>query len=137
MCVTVKSRCYCSFTINSQLKLKKFSTTFLRHLPIKARYEIQQGFMVGSCVGDPRNFHNSFFDKNYYLNLNFFQVLQSALLKNPKILVKKDTSHLKIAWHGNRQKKSIEKRKRETKNEITILFYFYFFTYIYIFTFIS
>ena len=30
------------------------------------------------------NFHNSFFVQNYYLNLNFFQVLQSALLKNQK-----------------------------------------------------
>ena len=33
-------------------------------------------------VGDPRNFHNSFFVKNYYLNLSLFQVLQSALFKN-------------------------------------------------------
>ena len=30
-------------------------------------------------IGDPRNFHNSFFVKNYYLKLIFFQVPQSAL----------------------------------------------------------
>ena len=36
-------------------------------------------------VGDPRNFHNSFFVKNYFLNLNFFQVLQGALLKNENL----------------------------------------------------
>ena len=35
-------------------------------------------------VRDPRNFHNSFFVKNFYLNLNFFfQVLSSVkYLKN-------------------------------------------------------
>ena len=35
-------------------------------------------------VLDPKCFHNSFFVKNYYLNLNFFQVLQSDFLKNDK-----------------------------------------------------
>ena len=33
-------------------------------------------------VGDPINFNNSFFVQNCYLNLNFFQELQSALRKN-------------------------------------------------------
>ena len=33
---------------------------------------------------DPRNFHNSVFVKDCYLNLNFFQVLQSVLLKNER-----------------------------------------------------
>ena len=37
-------------------------------------------------VGDPRNFHNSYFVENFYLNLNFFfQVLSSVkYLKNKK-----------------------------------------------------
>ena len=32
-----------------------------------------------------------------------------------KMLWKKDTSHLKIAWHSKRQKKIIEKRERKIK----------------------
>ena len=32
----------------------------------------------------PRSFHNSFFAKSYYLSLNFFQKLQSNLLKNKR-----------------------------------------------------
>ena len=66
-------------------------------------------------AGDPKNLHNSFFVKNFYLDLNFFEVLQIALLKNEK--KKKDANHLKIAWHSQIQKKSIEKRERKTKKE--------------------
>ena len=50
-------------------------------------------------IGHPRNFCNSLFVKNYYLNLTFFQALQSAVLKNEiKNFLKEDASHLKIAW---------------------------------------
>ena len=43
-------------------------------------------------------FTTAFFVKNYYLSLNFFQALQSALLKNEtKSLLKKDASQLRIA----------------------------------------
>ena len=67
-------------------------------------------------AGDPKNLHNSFFVKNFYLDLNFFEVLQIALLKNEKKnFSKKDASHLKTAWHSEIQKKSIEKRERKTK----------------------
>ena len=67
-------------------------------------------------IGDPRNFHNVFFVKNFYLNLNFFQVLHGALLKQTnkqtnkqanKQKSEKDASHLKIAWHSKRQKNKI------------------------------
>ena len=44
------------------------------HLSRKTRYVNQQSFMLALWVGDPINFHSSFFVKNYYLNLNFFQV---------------------------------------------------------------
>ena len=44
MYLIVKTRCFYSFTINSQSNLKKFSTLFLRNLPRKTRYEIEQGF---------------------------------------------------------------------------------------------
>ena len=51
------------------------------------------------------------------MNLSFFQVLQSTLLKNEKNLLKKDANQLKIAWDNKRQKKDIEKRERKTRNE--------------------
>ena len=35
-----KNRVFLWFTINSQSKLEKFSTLFLRYLPRKTRYEI-------------------------------------------------------------------------------------------------
>ena len=65
-------------------------------------------------VGDPKNFHNSFFVKNYYFDLNAFKVLQNEWKKN---LLKKDASHLKITWHSKRQKKNIDKKERKEKNE--------------------
>ena len=62
------------FPINSQSKLKKFSSLFLRYLPRRTCYE-----MVGSCLAFeleiPEGFTRGFFVKNYYLNLDLFQVL--------------------------------------------------------------
>ena len=124
----IKKQALLQFTVNSQSKLKKFSTLFLRYLPRKTHH----------------------FVKNYYLNLNFFQVLQSALLKkqqqqknkNKKNLLKEDASHLKIARHSKRRKKDIEKRERKTKNEkksninnsyFFFCFYFFFYKRYYIF----
>ena len=59
------------------------------------------------------------FVKNYYLNLRFFNVLQSTLLKTnkQKCILKKDALHLKFAWHNKRQRKNIEKSERKKKNE--------------------
>ena len=64
------------------------------------------------------NFHNSFFVKNYYLNLNFFQVLQSALLKTPpqkKKILKKDVSHLKLLDMTRDRKKTSKNKKEKRK----------------------
>ena len=63
------------------------------------------------------NFHNSFFVKNYYLNLNFFQVLQSALLKNQKKkkILKKDVSHLKLLDMARDRKKTSKNEKEKRK----------------------
>ena len=49
------------------------------------------------------------------MNLNFFQVVQSAaLLKNEiKAPIKKDVSHLETVSHSKIQKKNIEKRERK------------------------
>ena len=38
MCVIVKTSCRYSFTINSQSKLKKISTLFVRYLPRETLY---------------------------------------------------------------------------------------------------
>ena len=53
------------------------------------------------------------------MNLNFFQVVQSAALlkKEKKALIKKDVSHLETASHSKIQKKNIEKRERKMKNK--------------------
>ena len=112
MCVIVKTRCFYSFTFQNQK---------IQHTITKKNW-LLNSLKVSWCtiwVGDTRNFHNSFFVKNYYLKLSFFQVLQSALLKNKtkKNLLTKDTSYLKIAWHSKRQKKNIEKGERKTKTE--------------------
>ena len=111
MCVIVKTRCFYSFTFQNQK---------IQHTITKKNW-LLNSLKVSWCtiwVGDTRNFHNSFFVKNYYLKLSFFQVLQSALLKNKtKKNLTKDTSYLKIAWHSKRQKKNIEKGERKTKNE--------------------
>ena len=47
--------------------------------------------------------------EKYYLDFNFFHACRASL--------KKDTNHLKIAWHSKREKKSIEQRESKTKNE--------------------
>ena len=50
-------------------------------------------------IEDPINFYKSFFVKNYNLNLNFFFKHSRVLSLNEiKYLLKKDASHLKIAW---------------------------------------
>ena len=67
-------------------------------------------------VGDPRNFRNSFFVKNYYLNLNFFQVLQSALLNNEiNIFSKKMQAILKLIGIARDRRKTLKKEKEKRK----------------------
>ena len=121
MCAFVKTSCFYSFTINSQSKLKKFSRLFFKHLPRKTLNKLNKVSWWALWVGDPRNFHSSFFIKNYYLNLNFFFFFKycRALLslKTKRNLLKKDVSRLKIAWNIKRQNKNIKERERKTKNE--------------------
>ena len=85
-------------------------------------------------MGDPRNFHNSFFVKNYYLNLNFFQALQIALLKNEtKNLLKKRCQSTKncltvdIARDRSKTLKKEKEKRKMRKSQITgfllLLFY--------------
>ena len=101
----VKAKCFYSFIINSQPKLKKITLLFWRHLPRKTRHDP----WCSIWVGDFRNFHNSFFIKNYYLNSTFFS--STAECYSPqsrkKNLLKNNTSHLTVVSHSNRQKKNI------------------------------
>ena len=79
------------------MKNKTFTTLFSQIYQEKLATKFIKVSSWALCAGDPRNIHNSFFVKNYYLNLHFFQVQQSALLKNvKKNILKKDASHLKI-----------------------------------------
>ena len=70
-------------------------------------------------------FTAAFFVTNYYLNLNDFEVTQSAVLKSKKNLTKY-VSHLKVVWHSKGQK-NIEKEKekwqmRKSQTEKTNIF---------------
>ena len=124
MCVFVKIWWFYSFTITSQSKLKKWAHYL---------WDIYQGKLAAKFskfswwtlwFADPRNFQNNFFVKSYYLNLIFFQVLQSALLNSNKNLFEKDASFkiiqavkqaIKIAWHSKGQKKTLKKEKEKKK----------------------
>ena len=63
------------------------------------------------------NFTTAFLLKTIIWTLIFFQVLQSAPLKDEKKFSQKDVSHLKMAWHSKRRYKNIQKSERKTKNE--------------------
>ena len=79
------------------MKNKTFNTLFSQIYQERLATKFNKVSSWAVCAGDPTNIHNSFSVKNYYLNLNFFQVLQSALLKNvKKNILKKDASYLKI-----------------------------------------
>ena len=94
----LKNRLFLWFTINSQSKLKKIQYIVLEITAKKKSLQNLTRFHGGLFeLEKPRNFHNSFL-KNYYLNLNFFQELQSAILKNEtKNLLEKDANQLKTA----------------------------------------
>ena len=100
MCIIVKTKGFYDFTINSQSKLKTFSTLFLRHLLRKEK--LAKNFNKVSwwalSLLDLRNFHSSFYVKNYYL-IFFFKYCRVLSLKTKKNLLQKDTSHLKIIWY--------------------------------------
>ena len=94
----IKAKCFNSFTINSRSKLEKLSTLFWGHLPRKIHYETEQGFMTGS-------FHNSFFVKNFSLNLSFFKYCRVLSIKNI-------------------EKKKEKRRIRKSQTATTNIFYF-------------
>ena len=83
-------------------------------------------------VGYLRNFH-SFFVIIFFLNFNFFQLLENVLLKNKKNIPKKDAVQLKISSQCKRQKKYWKKekekrkmRKSQTKTINTFLFLLFY-----------
>ena len=121
-----KNQVFLWFTIHSQLKLKKIGTRLATKFNKVSWWNL--------WIWDPRNFHNSFFVKNDYLNLNFSKHSKSALFKSEtKNLLKKNASQLKIAWQLSKQEeksKTLRKKKKNKKWEKVKqqLFYFYFFT---------
>ena len=77
--------------------------------------------MVGSLGWRSYKFSQQFFfllKTIYYLNLNFFRLLQSTLLKSEKKISKKWKPPKEMALHSKRYKK-IFKKERGKKNEKT------------------
>ena len=103
------------FTVNSQSKQKKFRGLF--------ELEMVEMFTTALLL------------TNYYLNFKFFQALRSTLLKNEiKNILKKDGSHVKIAWQliiARDRSKTFKKRERKTKNEKKSNKSFFTFTFLY------
>ena len=77
------------------------------------------------CVGNPRKFRNSFFVKNCYLNLNFFQVLQRTHLKNEKQVSRKRPKPAKNCL--TQQETEGQKINNNNNSKATTRNIFYFF----------
>ena len=122
MYIIVKARCLHSLTLihNQSFKIKvktikNFSTLswdiYLENFATK--------FIKVSWwplwVGHHRNFHNSSFVKNYYLNLNFFFKYCRVLSLKQKKSLTEDASHLKIDWHSKSQQKKLKKERKENE----------------------
>ena len=58
-----------------------------------------------------------FFIKSYYFNKDYFQVLQSALLKNEKEIFSKKMQATEVLFDITREKQNIEKREIKTENK--------------------
>ena len=67
--------------------------------------KIEQSFRGVLWVGDPGNFHDSFFVKKYYVNLKLFLLIFKKLSYKRHKPPKND-------WHRKQQKKGTEKRER-------------------------
>ena len=87
MCVFVKIRFFYNFTITSQSKPKKIQLTITWD-----QEKLATKFLKVSCWAllfvDRRNFQNSFFVKNYYLNI-FLSTAEVLSLTTEKISSKK------------------------------------------------
>ena len=117
MCVIVKIRCFYSFTINSQSKLKKFSKLFLRHTKknlLRNLTRFHGGLFELEIL---EIFTTVFLLKTVIWTWIFFKYCRVFSLKTKKNLLKKDASNLTISWQSKRQKKNIKKRERKTRNE--------------------
>ena len=109
MCVILKTRCFYSFTFNLQSKLKTISPLFLRQLPRKTRYKIQQGFISWVIwVGDPRNFQ-IFFVKN---------CSSQKRSKPHKNCLKQQEAEEKL-WKKEKEKRKMRKCQTTQKSSFT------------------
>ena len=115
MCVIAKTRCFYGLPLTHNQNKKKF----------RGLFELEMVEMFTTTLSLT----------NYYLNFKFFQALRSALLKNEiKNILKKDGSHLKIAWQliiARDRSKTFKKRERKTKNEKKSNKSFFTFTFLY------
>ena len=116
------------FTINSQSKLKRFSIS-TKKSSLRNLTRFHGGFF---WIGDPRKFHMSFFVKNYYLDLNFFQTSRMLFLKTKKKSSQKRCKSpkncLTVDITRDRSKTlKKEKKQRKMKKSQTTAFYFYSF----------
>ena len=100
------------------IKTKKIQPTIPETFTKKNWLRDLAGFHAPK-VGDPRSFYNSFFIKNCYLNLNFFQELQSALLKNEQKSSQERCKPQNCWRHSISDKRKLFKKqkKKSTKNE--------------------
>ena len=114
MCVIVKTRCFYSLPLVHSQDLKKSAHYSWGIYQENVATKFNKAPWWALWVGDPRNFHNSFFVKN------LLELELSALLKKEKNL-KKVANHLKIGWKSKRQTENIEKRERKTKNNLNFL----------------
>ena len=118
-----KDQAFLQFTINSQSKLKKFSKVFLRHL-LRKNLRFQGGVFQLEFLAI---FTTAFLIKTY-LNLNLFQVLQSALLKNKKISSQKRFNPPRncLTQQETKKKKKKEKRKMgKSQQQLFLFLHFY------------
>ena len=120
--VIVKTRCFYSLQSiqnqNFKIKtktIKKFSTLFLRRTK-KNSFRNLATFHGGLFEFEILEiFATTFLLKTIIWTWIFFKYCRVLFLKRKKNL-KKDASHLKIAWYSKRLKKKIEKRERKTKH---------------------
>ena len=142
MCVIVKNRCFFSFTTNSQSKLKRISTLFLRHLPKISIWNLTRfyGGLFGFEILEI--FTTAFLLKTIIWTWTFFKYSRVLSLNTKAKSSQKrcNANHLKIAWHRKRQKTNIEQRERKgnmrKSKTATIIFCLLLLFYVYIVTFV-
>ena len=94
---------------------KKIQHTILETFTKKIATKFKVAWWVLWIV-DPRNFLNSFFNKNYYLNLNFFlSFAECSPQKWNKKWSQKVASHIKLFDIARDRRETLKKEKEKRK----------------------